>query len=124
LSWPKRSTLPTPYAAVAEAIARSYSLRFPDDLENLEYQFEVLDALCAFFRLKAFLDLNTAIGAMRVVVIFAGLGEKMAERFLPLYLLAAFSSAFPWNILPRPTSRSRSASACSGPSPSPCSETT
>jgi hypothetical protein len=41
-----------PYAAGIEAIARGYSLRFPYDLENLEHQFEVLDALYAFFRLK------------------------------------------------------------------------
>jgi hypothetical protein len=41
-----------PYAAGVEAIARGYSLRFPDDLENIEHQFEVLDALYAFFRLK------------------------------------------------------------------------
>jgi hypothetical protein len=41
-----------PYAAGIEAIARGYSLRFPDDLENLEHQVEVLDALYAFFRLK------------------------------------------------------------------------
>jgi len=41
-----------PYAAGIEAIARGYSLRFPDDLENLEHQFEVYDALYAFFRLK------------------------------------------------------------------------
>jgi len=42
----------------------------------------------ALGRLKAFFGLNTAIGAMLVLVIFIGLGEKMAERFLPLYLLA------------------------------------
>jgi hypothetical protein len=42
----------SPYAAGIEAIARGYSLRFPDDLENLEHQFEVYDALYAFFRLK------------------------------------------------------------------------
>lgn len=42
-----------PYAAGVEAIARGYSLRFPEDLENLEHQFEVYDALYAFFRLKA-----------------------------------------------------------------------
>ena len=41
-----------PYAAGIEAIARGHSLRFPDDLENLEHQFEVYDALYAFFRLK------------------------------------------------------------------------
>jgi hypothetical protein len=42
----------SPYAAGIEAIARGYSLRFPDDLENLEHQFEVYDALYAFLRLK------------------------------------------------------------------------
>jgi hypothetical protein len=41
-----------PYAAGVEAIARGYSLRYPDDLENLRRQFEVFDALYAFFRLK------------------------------------------------------------------------
>jgi len=39
-----------PYAAGVEAIARGYSLRFPDDIENLEHQFAVLDALYTFFR--------------------------------------------------------------------------
>ena len=39
-------------------------------------------------RLKAFLGLNTAIAAMLAMVVLIGLGEKMAERFLPLYLLA------------------------------------
>ena len=41
-----------PYVAGIEAIARGYSVRFPDDLENIEHQFEVYDALYAFFRLK------------------------------------------------------------------------
>ena len=46
-------TLRTPQALPCiEAIARGYSLRFPDDLENLEHQFEVYDALYAFLRLK------------------------------------------------------------------------
>jgi hypothetical protein len=40
------------HLAGIEAIARGYSLRFPDDLENIEHQFEVYDALYAFFRLK------------------------------------------------------------------------
>ena len=35
-----------------EAIASGYSLRFPDDLENLEHQFEVYDALYAWCRLQ------------------------------------------------------------------------
>jgi hypothetical protein len=36
-----------------EAIAVGYSLRFPDDLENLERQFDVYDALYAWCRLHA-----------------------------------------------------------------------
>lgn len=34
-----------------EAIASGYSLRFPEDMENLEHQFEVYDALYAWCRL-------------------------------------------------------------------------
>ena len=40
-----------PIARGLEAIASGYSLRFPDDLENLEGQFEVFDALYAWCRL-------------------------------------------------------------------------
>jgi len=40
-----------PLAAGLEAIAVGYSLRFPDDMENLEMQFEVYDALYAWCRL-------------------------------------------------------------------------
>lgn len=40
-----------PLAAGLEAIAVGYSLRFPDDLENIEGQFEVYDALYAWCRL-------------------------------------------------------------------------
>ena len=36
----------------------------------------------------AFFGLNVSMGAMIVMEIFIGMGEKMAERFLPLYLLA------------------------------------
>jgi hypothetical protein len=35
-----------------EAIASGYSLRFPEDIENLEHQFEVYDALYAWCRLQ------------------------------------------------------------------------
>lgn len=42
-----------PYATGLEAIAQGYSLRHPDDFENVEAQFEVYDALYAFFKLKA-----------------------------------------------------------------------
>jgi hypothetical protein len=37
-----------PLAAGLEAIAVGYSLRFPDDQENLSRQFEVYDALYAW----------------------------------------------------------------------------
>jgi hypothetical protein len=40
-----------PLAAGLEAIAVGYSLRHPDDLENLGRQFEVYDALYAWCRL-------------------------------------------------------------------------
>jgi len=42
-----------PIARGLEAIASGYSLRFPNDLENLEHQFEVYDALYAWCRLEA-----------------------------------------------------------------------
>ncbi|MCD6356707.1 MAG: chromate resistance protein [Anaerolineaceae bacterium] len=41
-----------PLAAGFEAIAVGYSLRFPDDLENLARQFDVYDALYAWCRLQ------------------------------------------------------------------------
>ena len=41
-----------PLARGVEAIARGYSLRFADDLENLERQFEVYDALYTWCRLE------------------------------------------------------------------------
>ena len=41
-----------PIAPGLEAIAVGYSLRFPDDLENLDLQFDVYDALYAWCRLQ------------------------------------------------------------------------
>jgi hypothetical protein len=41
-----------PIAAGLEAIAVGYSLRFPDDYENIRRQFEVYDALYAWCRLE------------------------------------------------------------------------
>jgi hypothetical protein len=41
-----------PIARGLEAIASGYSLRFPEDLENLDAQFEVYDALYAWCRLE------------------------------------------------------------------------
>ena len=40
-----------PLARGLEAIASGFSLRFPDDEENLSYQFDVYDALYAWCRL-------------------------------------------------------------------------
>lgn len=40
-----------PLAAGFEAIAVGYGLRFPDDMENIERQFDVYDALYAWCRL-------------------------------------------------------------------------
>ncbi len=40
-----------PLAAGFEAIAVGYGLRYPDDIENIERQFEVYDALYAWCRL-------------------------------------------------------------------------
>ena len=42
-----------PIARGLEAIASGYSLRYPDDEENLARQFEVYDALYAWCRLQA-----------------------------------------------------------------------
>ena len=39
-------------------------------------------------RMTAHLGLNASMGAMLVMVIFVGMGERIGERFLPLYLLA------------------------------------
>ncbi len=41
-----------PIARGLEAIASGYSLRFPNDMENLEHQFEVYDGLYAWCRLQ------------------------------------------------------------------------
>jgi hypothetical protein len=41
-----------PIARGLEAIASGFSLRYPDDLENLAQQFEVYDALYAWCRLQ------------------------------------------------------------------------
>ncbi len=41
-----------PLAAGFEAIAVGYSLRYPDDIRNIESQFEVYDALYAWCRLE------------------------------------------------------------------------
>ncbi len=45
-----------PLAAGLEAVAVGYSLRFPDDRENIQGQFEVYDALYAWCRLAVAAD--------------------------------------------------------------------
>lgn len=47
-----------PLARGFEAIAVGYGLRFPDDLENLEHQFEMYDALYAYCRLLVVQELG------------------------------------------------------------------
>lgn len=42
-----------PIAPGLEALASGFSLRFPEDMENLEHQFDVYDALYAWCRLDA-----------------------------------------------------------------------
>ena len=37
---------------------------------------------------KEFFAINTSMVSMLVMVILVGMGEKMAERFLPIYLIA------------------------------------
>jgi MFS family permease len=39
-------------------------------------------------QVKGFLGVNSSMVSMLIMVILIGLGEKMAERFLPLYLIA------------------------------------
>lgn len=43
-------------------------------------------------RIKAFLGINKGLTGLLVMVVLVGLGEKMAERFLPLYLTALGAS--------------------------------
>ncbi|MBI1938449.1 MAG: MFS transporter [Ignavibacteriales bacterium] len=50
-------------------------------------------------RLISFLGLNTSILAMMIMVVFIGLGEKMAERFLPVYIIAIGGSIYAVSIL-------------------------
>ncbi len=45
-------------------------------------------------RLVSFFGFNSSIVSMLIMVILIGLGEKMAERFLPLYLIALGGSIY------------------------------
>lgn len=50
-------------------------------------------------RLAEFLGLKRSIGALLLMVVLIGLGERMAERFLPLYILALGGGAFAVGLL-------------------------
>ena len=50
-------------------------------------------------RIADFLGLKKNISALLAMVILVGLGEKMAERFLPLYLMALGGGAFSVGLL-------------------------
>lgn len=50
-------------------------------------------------RIAAFLGLKKNIVALLAMVVLVGLGEKMAERFLPLYLMALGGGAFSVGLL-------------------------
>ena len=39
-------------------------------------------------RLTDFLGLHRSMGALLAMVILVGMGEKLGERFLPIYILA------------------------------------
>ena len=46
-----------------------------------------------FRKLIHFFALNSSMLGMLIMVILVGMGEKMAERFLPLYLIAMGGSS-------------------------------
>jgi MFS family permease len=50
-------------------------------------------------KLAAFVGLERSMAAMLTMVVLVGLGEKMAERFLPLYLIALGGGAFSVGLL-------------------------
>jgi len=45
-----------------------------------------------FHRIKEFLGINKGLTGLMIMVVLVGMGEKMAERFLPLYLTALGAS--------------------------------
>ncbi len=45
-------------------------------------------------RLTGFLGVNSSMASMLIMVVLIGMGEKMAERFLPLYLIALGGSIY------------------------------
>ena len=43
---------------------------------------------------KAFFGINTSMISMLLMAVVLGLGEKMGERFLPVYILAIGGTTF------------------------------
>lgn len=50
-------------------------------------------------KIQSVLGLNASMGAMLVMVVLLGMGEKMGERFLPVYLMALGGSAYAVGLL-------------------------
>lgn len=50
-------------------------------------------------KLKRFFGLNASMASMLVMAVLLGLGEKMGERFLPVYLLAIGGTTFAMGLL-------------------------
>ena len=45
-------------------------------------------------KIKSFFAINSSIASMLIMVVLIGMGERMAERFLPLYLVALGGTVF------------------------------
>ena len=50
-------------------------------------------------KLKTFFGINTSVLSMLLTTIVLGLGEKMGERFLPVYLLAIGGTTYAVGLL-------------------------
>lgn len=57
---------------------------------NMVFRFKLFPM--KFSTIKAYLGINKGLAGLLVMVVLVGLGEKMAERFLPLYLTALGAS--------------------------------
>lgn len=74
------------YNSIVNVYARVESLFFWRTEANLTVEFKK--------RLSGFLGVNSSMASMLIMVILIGMGEKMAERFLPLYLMALGGSIY------------------------------
>ena len=62
-------------------------------------------------RIIDFLGLKRSIVALLAMVILVGLGERLAERFLPIYLLALGGGVFSIGLLNATTNRAEGTDA-------------